>query len=66
MTVEFTAQYATSVADLTAAWAFVMERIDQVGPDPSVVINPKWRFRSGDKDGERFFEVVVSGMVEAK
>lgn len=59
--VEFTVQFATTVADLAAAWTFVMERIDEVGSDPSVSIDPKWRI--GDGEELRLFDVVVSGMV---
>lgn len=61
--VEFLAQYATSVPDLQAAWAFVMAHIDRVGPNPSVKINPSWRFTP---EAERRFEVVVAGSIEIK
>jgi len=38
--VEVTIQYETVVDDLTEAWAFIMSRIEKVGPDPSVHIHP--------------------------
>ena len=66
--IEVTTRFATSVDDLSAAWAFVMERIDVVGPNPTVTIKPVWRISvhdMGDDDmaPPRFFEVVVEGMV---
>ena len=64
--VEVTTRYATSVPDLTAAWAFVMGRLDSVGPDPQVSINPIWTISADlpeDEEPPRRFEVVVSGMV---
>lgn len=64
-TVEVTTKFATTVDDLTAAWAFVMDHIDQLGPDPSIAINPFWTIIDGAEQGRRF-EVVVSGMVEHK
>lgn len=72
--VEVTTRYATSVDDMTAAWAFVMARLDTVGPAPSVTIRPVWIFPvaqmidaldGGDDDGgHRQFEVVVEGSVK--
>lgn len=59
-TVERTVRYATSVDDLSEAWVFVMARIDSVGPDPSVKINPFWS--SSDDFTSRRFSVVVEGM----
>jgi hypothetical protein len=68
--IEVTTRYATSVNELTDAWAFVMDRLDRVGPDPSVTIKPIWTIsvRDVDTDDEdqewpRRFEVVVEGMV---
>lgn len=71
--VEVTTKYVTSVDTIADAWAFVMSRIDDVGPEPSVSIRP---FSSigvadiidglEDQGGEgwaRRFEVVVEGMV---
>jgi hypothetical protein len=58
---EVTTKYATNVEDLGAAWAFVMQHIDQVGDSPSVIISPVWTISSVDLDGprerERHFEV---------
>ena len=62
--VEFTARYATSVPDMTSAWAFVMAYVDQVGPDPSVTILPRWIVSADTDETPREFDVVVSGMVE--
>jgi hypothetical protein len=68
--IEVTTRYATSVNELADAWAFVMDRLDRVGPDPSVTIKPIWTIsvRDMDTDDEdqewpRRFEVVVEGMV---
>lgn len=66
--IEVTTRYATTVDDLGAAWAFVMERLDSVGPDPSVQITPMWTFSVHDMDRDvetppRRFSVVVEGMV---
>ena len=60
--IEITTKYATSVDDLADAWAFVMERLDHVGPDPRITISPIWTY-TDDADLPRRFEVVVSGMV---
>ena len=71
--VEVTTRYATTVDDLPAAWAFVMAKVDLVGPAPSVEISPRWQsdysvphmLETGDEgQWTRVFEVVVSGMVE--
>lgn len=65
--IEITTRYATSVDDLTDAWAFVMDKLDSVGPDPTVRISPIWTFSTADVDTDqrppRRFEVVVEGMV---
>lgn len=53
-------KYSTQVATLTEAWQFVMARVDQVGPDPRVLISPVWRIEDDDTD-TREFEVVVEG-----
>lgn len=68
--IEVTTRYATTVDDLPAAWAFVMDRLDSVGPDPSIDIKPLWSWSVHDMDDDdaptppRQFEVVVSGMVK--
>jgi hypothetical protein len=66
--VEVTTRYATTVDELSEAWAFVMHRLDEVGPDPSVHITPVWTFSVHDMDSDaqeppRQFSVVVEGMV---
>lgn len=60
--VEVTTRYATTVDSLTEAWAFVMERLDSVGPDPRIEITPEWVY-SDAEDGTRRFSVMVDGMV---
>lgn len=55
--VEMTTKFATLSDSLTDAWAFVMEHVDSVGPDPTISISPVF----GE---ERLFEVMVRGMVE--
>ena len=66
--IERTTRLATTVDDLAAAWAFVMEHIDSVGPDPDVKISPVWSRNFDQMDDDepwpRHFSVVVSGMVE--
>lgn len=73
--IEVTTRYATTVNDLPAAWSFVMDRIDTVGPNPMITINPVWTITvadviedtlEGESDGDypRHFSVVVEGMVE--
>ncbi len=71
--VEVTTRYATTVDTLPEAWAFVMAKVDDVGPDPCVKISPLWIVSVSDMDlpgsdeaprPPRQFSVVVSGMVE--
>lgn len=70
--IEVTTRYATTVDDLAAAWAFVMDRLDHVGPDPKVEISPAWTISVHDMDAyedrpyPRRFSVVVSGMVRER
>lgn len=65
--IEVTTRYVTSVETLGEAWAFVMDRIDRVGPEPTVHISPVAIFNMRDIESEpepeRRFEVVVEGMV---
>lgn len=64
--IEVTTRYATRVATLADAWAFVMERVDLVGPDPRIEITPSWIIYADptdERDGVRVFSVVVDGMV---
>jgi hypothetical protein len=58
--VEVTTRYATTVDHLTDVWAFVMERIDNLGSTPSITVRPMWVYGDGD-DGRTAFEVVVEG-----
>lgn len=72
--IEVTTRYVTSdLSDLTAAWAFVMEHVDKVGPYPTIHIEPVWTMPVGDMSGlegeevrptTRTFTAVVEGMVE--
>lgn len=63
--VEVHTRYATSTETLAEAWAFVMDRIDKVGPDPAIEINPCWFVCSADMtEPRRHFSVVVSGAIE--
>jgi hypothetical protein len=66
--VEVTTRYETTTADLAGAWAFVMDHIESVGPDPSIHITPMWTVRVHDggdlEDVPRHFSAVVEGMVE--
>lgn len=68
--IEVTTRYATSVDTLPEAWAFVMGRLDSVGPDPMITIKPCWTISVSemdapeDREWPRRFEVVVSGMVK--
>lgn len=68
--VEVTIQYETVVDDLTEAWAFIMSRIEKVGPDPSVHIHPakegpppmlQMLMQGEVREMARKFHVVVEG-----
>lgn len=43
-----------------------MDRLERVGPDPTVRITPVWTISLDNPDGEspRHFSVIVEGMVE--
>jgi hypothetical protein len=62
-TVERTIRLATIVSDLTDAWVFIMEHLDEVGPDPSIEISPMWVVTAESDDTPRKFEVCLSGMI---
>jgi hypothetical protein len=65
--VEVTKSYAATVESLADAWEFVMDRVDSVGPDPTIAIKPMWSYTLIDDDNpieSRAFEVLVSGMEE--
>lgn len=61
--VEVHTRYSTTTDDLASAWAFVMSKIDLLGPDPAVEITPLWEIRSDEEDPPRRFSVTVSGGV---
>jgi hypothetical protein len=69
--IETTTKYVTTVDNLPAAWAFVMDHLDALGPDPEVHIRPVWimsvaeAMDERDERPAREFEVAVSGMVQA-
>lgn len=62
--VEVTTRYATTVPNLPAAWAFVMDRIDTLGPAPSIHISPVWVISDNPDEHGHNFSVLVDGMVE--
>lgn len=65
--VEVTTSYVTTVPELTDAFAFVMERLDSVGPNPEVRISPIFIIGMDSSDDEpipREFEVTVRGMTK--
>lgn len=67
--VEVTTRYATQVETLAEAWAFVMEHLDALGPDPEISIKPEWCISplemdaNEDREWPRYFGVTVEGMV---
>lgn len=68
--VEVTTNYVTHVAELSDAWAFIMDRVDRLGPDPTIAIVPFWAcVVSEDEDGDevheqkRRFQITLSGSV---
>jgi len=65
--VEVTTSYATTVPELTDAFAFVMDRLERVGPNPEVRISLVFIIGMDSSDDEptsREFEVTVRGMTE--
>lgn len=67
--VEVTKSYASTVESLADAWEFVMDRVDSVGPSPTIAIEPIWSYTLTDTEDEpveraRAFSVLVEGMVE--
>lgn len=64
--VEVTTRYVTTVPDLPAAWAFVMDHVDKVGKAPSVHIEPVWIISDDPNCHDFHFAVVVAGMTEEK
>lgn len=68
---EKTVQYVNTVDTLPEAWAFVMEKIDEVGPSPSIHIEPISQMSALPQVDEEegwvtVFQVSVSGMVEVE
>lgn len=70
ISVEKTTRYATNVAEMSDAWAFVMQRIDLLGPDPTVSISPVWTMEYCDNEDcevgghtVRSFNVIIAGTV---
>lgn len=74
--VEVTTRFETVVEDLSDAWAFIMSKIEKVGPDPSVHIHPAQEgpppmlqilMQGTVSPTQRKFHVVVEGsMKEAR
>lgn len=67
--IEIHTRYATTVVTLADAWAFVMDHIDKVGPDPSIEIAPIWLMGYDEprtNEPPRHFAVTVSGSIEEK
>lgn len=63
MKVEKFVKYSTTVMSLPEAWEFVMAHVDEVGPSPSVHIEPFWQYTDGAPT-TRKYSVSVSGVVE--
>lgn len=69
-----TVQFQAVVDSLPEAWAFIMDAIEQVGPDPSVHIHPSRNTLppglqalltgGASETPERKFQVVVEGTVD--
>lgn len=65
--IERSVRYAATVATLTDAWAFVMEKLDDplIGQTPSIKIGPMWSYgASYPEEGLLQFSVVVDGWVD--
>lgn len=56
-------RFNKTVEDLAQAWDFVMSYVDQVGPSPSVKIEPFWHYVDG-APSVRKFHASVFGVVE--
>ena len=64
--IDFTKQYqASGFKELSEAWAFIMDHIDEVGPDPAIEIQPFWH-QADLENGTpiRYFAAKVVGSVE--
>jgi hypothetical protein len=69
--IERTVKYTTNADELADAWAFIMTKVDEVGPDPHIQIRPLHQIDDDkpmrDPDNwKRVFEVTISGMEEVK
>jgi hypothetical protein len=68
--VEIDTRYSTTVDTMQEAFAFVMEHIDTMGPEPSVHINPCWGVDRdeavNEPEGSVHFHVCVEGTTEMK
>jgi hypothetical protein len=66
--VEVATRYSTTVDDMPTAWAFVMEHIDKLGPEPSVNIYPCWgvdrEAATEEPANQCHFHVAVDGCKE--
>ena len=62
--VEISVKHVTTVDSLPEAWAFVMERLDLLGPRPTVEIRPVYTSPRLDEPEQHHFSVLVSAMHE--
>lgn len=65
--VEQYVKFQADVLDIASAWAFVMEHIDQVGPDPQISIKPMLVYQaslSNESSYRREFRCVVKGRID--
>lgn len=69
--IEVTTRYATSFDTLQECFAFIMDKVETVGPHPQIEIRPYTQIsvaevlEGQDSEYVQRFEVVVSGMVHA-
>ena len=62
--VEISVKHVTTVDSLPEAWAFVMDRLDLLGPRPTVEIRPVYTSPRLDEPERYHFSVLVSAMHE--
>jgi hypothetical protein len=63
--IEVETKYTKSVETLEDAWAFVFSRIDSLGPDVDIRIQPTWVTPlDGTGDWTREYVVTVKGIKE--
>ena len=58
-----TVRYETAVTELSDAWAFIMGRLDELGPEPSIHITPVWIEDVDAEEAVNGFFVSVEGTV---